>query len=47
MLKREVRELMRVATKLAQSPINGLKPEREEAVARLSCVDDLQSQHLV
>ena len=47
LLKKEVREHMRLVRKLAQIAMNGEKEDREEVVARLSCVNDLQSEHLV
>ncbi|KAL3134854.1 hypothetical protein ABBQ32_007821 [Trebouxia sp. C0010 RCD-2024] len=46
-LKKQVREHIRIVKTLAKSPMHGLKPERDELVARLCCVDDLQSETLV
>lgn len=46
-LKKQVREHIQVVKTLSKSPMHGLKPEREELVARLCCVDDLQSENLV
>lgn len=46
-LKKQVREHMGVVKVLAKNVMHGLKPEREEVVARLCCVDDLQSDKLV
>lgn len=46
-LRVRILEHLDVVESLAKSAMNGLKPEREEVLARLGAVNDLQSSKLV
>ena len=46
-LKRQIRDHMGVVKSLGKSAMHGLKPEREEVLARLCSIDDTQSDKLV
>ena len=46
-LAQRILEHMRVIRTLAKSPLHGLKPEREEVIARLTCNDYTMSEKLV
>ena len=46
-LRVRILQHLEVVESLAKSAMNGLKPEREEVLARLGAVNDLQSSKLV
>ena len=46
-LRKQIREHMGGVKTLANSRMQGLKPDRDEVLARLSNLDDLQSDKLV